>query len=128
MLELCRCYYQRFSGKIRIGISQFDKPFVTKWTSLWRYSINRLLTSCTESWQLFFYELLGMAILKMILEEFERLEGRMSAEGAAPFNAVDLEFMTKPGATISKYFQVTFFECADVWFKVLEYMFSAEIY
>ena len=68
-----------------------------------------------------------MAILKMVLEGFERLEGRVAAEGAAPFNAVDLEFMTKPGATICKHFQVTFFECADVWFKVLEYMFSAEL-
>ena len=52
----------------------------------------------------------------------------MSAKGAAPFNAVDLEFMAEPGATICKHFQVTFFKCADVWFEVLEYMLSAELH
>ncbi len=69
-----------------------------------------------------------MAILKMTLERFERPEGRVRAEGAAPFNAVDLEFMTEPGVTICKHFQVTFFECADVWFEVLKYMFPAELH
>ena len=63
----------------------------------------------------------------MILEENERPEGWVNAEGAAPFNAVDLEFMAEPGAMICKHFQVTFFECADVWFEVLEYMFPAEL-
>lgn len=69
-----------------------------------------------------------MVILKMVLEENERLEGWVSAEGAAPFNAMYLEFMGEPGATICKHLQVTFFECTDVWFEVLEYMFPVEIY